>query len=100
MLTMPELARDGTRSISHMDLAATLEDPARAKALVNWNNNPAASSPEQGRLRKALAREDLFHVAVDLFHTDTTAYADIRPRASSNATISCFPISTSLSPPR
>ena len=76
-LTMPELARDGTRSISHMDLAATLEDPQRARALVNWNNNPAASSPEQGRLRKALEREDLFHVAVDLFRTDTTAYADI-----------------------
>ena len=76
-LTMPELARDGTRSISHMDLAATLEDPRRARALVNWNNNPAASSPEQGRLRKALERDDLFHVAVDLFHTDTTAYADI-----------------------
>jgi anaerobic selenocysteine-containing dehydrogenase len=76
-LTMPELARDGTRSISHMDLAATLEEPRRARALVNWNNNPAASSPEQGRLRKALQRDDLFHVAVDLFHTDTTAYADI-----------------------
>lgn len=76
-LTMPELARDGTRSISHMDLAATLEDPLRTRAFVNWNNNPAASSPEQGRLRKALEREDLFHVAVDLFHTDTTAYADI-----------------------
>jgi anaerobic selenocysteine-containing dehydrogenase len=76
-ITMPELAREGTKSISHMDLAATLEDPRRAKALVNWNNNPAASSPEQGRLRKALKREDLFHVAIDLFHTDTTAYADI-----------------------
>ena len=76
-VTMPELARDGTGSISHMDLAATLEDSRRAKALVNWNNNPAASSPEQRRLRQALQREDLFHVAVDLFHTDTTAYADI-----------------------
>jgi anaerobic selenocysteine-containing dehydrogenase len=77
MITMPELAREGTQSMSHMDLAAALEDPRRSKALVNWNNNPAASSPEQGRLRKALEREDLFHVAVDLFHTDTTAYADI-----------------------
>ncbi len=76
-VTMPELAREGTQSISHMDLAATLEDKDRSSALVNWNNNPAASSPEQGRLRKALEREDLFHVAVDLFHTDTTAYADI-----------------------
>jgi anaerobic selenocysteine-containing dehydrogenase len=77
MITMPELASSGTRSMSHMDLAATLEDPRRSRALVNWNNNPAASSPEQNRLRKALEREDLFHVAVDLFHTDTTAYADI-----------------------
>jgi anaerobic selenocysteine-containing dehydrogenase len=77
MVVMPEIARDETKSISHMDLAATLEDPSRTKAFVNWNNNPAASSPEQGRLRKALEREDLFHVAIDLFHTDTTAYADI-----------------------
>src|SRR4029078_1970670 len=61
LVTMPELARQGTRSMSHMDLAAALEDPRRSKALVNWNNNPAASSPEQGRLRKALEREDLFH---------------------------------------
>jgi anaerobic selenocysteine-containing dehydrogenase len=76
-VSMPELARGGIRSISHMDLAATLGDPRRARVFVNWNNNPAASSPEQGRLRKALEREDLFHIAVDLFHTDTTAYADI-----------------------
>jgi anaerobic selenocysteine-containing dehydrogenase len=76
-LVVPSLARDGTGSISHMDLAATLEDPSKAQAFVNWNNNPAASSPNQARLRRALAREDLFHVAVDLFHTDTTAYADI-----------------------
>ena len=58
-------------------MAATLEDPAQARALVNWNNNPAVSSPDQARLRLALEREDLFHVAVDLFQTDTTAYADI-----------------------
>lgn len=76
-VTAPELAREPASSISHMDLAATLEDPARAKAFINWNNNPAASSPEQARLRAALAREDLFHVAIDLFHTDTTAFADI-----------------------
>lgn len=82
-LTAPGLARDGTGSISHMDFAATLENPARAKVLVNWNNNPAASSPEQSRLRAALTREDLFHVAIDLFHTDTTAYADlVLPAAS------------------
>lgn len=76
-LVAPELAVNGTGSISHMDLAAELEKPAGIRVFVNWNNNPAASSPEQGRLRRALEREDLFHVAVDLFHTDTTAYADV-----------------------
>lgn len=76
-LTCPSLARALVASISHMDLAATLEDRQKSRAFVNWNNNPAASSPEQTRLRRALCREDLFHVAIDLFHTDTTAYADI-----------------------
>jgi anaerobic selenocysteine-containing dehydrogenase len=77
MVTEPALAYSGTGSISHMDLAATLEDRGKARAFFNWNNNPAASSPDQGRLRRALERDDLFHVAVDLFHTDTTAFADI-----------------------
>lgn len=77
MVTEPSLASTGTGAVSHMDLAPVLEDRARAQAFFNWNNNPAASSPEQGRLRRALERDDLFHVAIDLFHTDTTAYADI-----------------------
>ena len=76
-ITAPELARAEIASVSHMDLAAALADPGRTRAFINWNNNPAASSPQQGLLRAALMREDLFHVAVDLFHTDTTAYADI-----------------------
>jgi anaerobic selenocysteine-containing dehydrogenase len=82
-LIEPGLAQNGVPTISHMDLAAKLEDRSGFKAFVNWNNNPAASSPEQGRLRNALKREDLFHVAIDLFQTDTTAYADyVLPAAS------------------
>jgi anaerobic selenocysteine-containing dehydrogenase len=42
-----------------------------------WNINPAASNPQQARLHAALRRDDLFTVAVDLFATDTTAFADI-----------------------
>jgi anaerobic selenocysteine-containing dehydrogenase len=76
-LTAPHLAAPGMEMVSHMDLAAVLEDGNRVKAFFNWNNNPAASSPQQARVRAALARDDLFHVAVDLFQTDTTAYADI-----------------------
>lgn len=70
-------------AVSHMDLAAALEDPARSAALFTWNNNIAASSPEQSRLRRALEREDLLHVAVELFETDTTRFADyVLPAAS------------------
>ena len=72
-----ELARDAPEPISHMDLAARLEDPARARGLCCWNINIAASNPEQDRLRRVLAREDLFTLVVDMFATDTTDYADI-----------------------
>jgi anaerobic selenocysteine-containing dehydrogenase len=83
MTTLTGLAQNGVPSISHMDLAAKLEDRSGFKIFCNWNNNPAASSPEQGRLRNALKRDDLFHVAIDLFQTDTTAYADyVLPAAS------------------
>jgi anaerobic selenocysteine-containing dehydrogenase len=76
-LSAEHLAAERPPPVSHMDLAARLEDPSRARALVCWNINVAASSPEQARLRAALAREGLFTVAVDLFATDTTDLADV-----------------------
>jgi anaerobic selenocysteine-containing dehydrogenase len=70
-------------SISHMDFVERLEDRDATRALVTWNNNIAASSPQQTRLSAALRRDDLFHVAIDLFSTDTTDFADvILPAAS------------------
>jgi anaerobic selenocysteine-containing dehydrogenase len=75
-LTTPEIANGGD-SVSHMKLAATLEDSDRSKVFFTWNCNPLGSSPDQARLRDALAREDLFTVACDVFPTDTVAYADI-----------------------
>jgi anaerobic selenocysteine-containing dehydrogenase len=83
-LTAPHLAPPGgLPSISHMDFAAALEDPARSRALIVWNMNPLASCPQQARLRRALQREDLLTIAVDLFHTDTTRMADyVLPAAS------------------
>ena len=57
-------------------MAARLEDPADIQAFLCWNINPAASSPEQARFRRALMREDLFTVVVDIFQTDTADYAD------------------------
>ncbi|MGH7907518.1 MAG: molybdopterin-dependent oxidoreductase, partial [Candidatus Binataceae bacterium] len=82
-LTAPHLCRSAAPSISHMDLAASLEDSARSRALICWNINVAASNPQQARLRRALARDDLFTVVLDLFPTDTTDFADfVLPAAS------------------
>jgi anaerobic selenocysteine-containing dehydrogenase len=83
-LTGAALARpDAPEAISQMDLAEVLADPARSRALVCWNINPVASSPEQAALRAALGRDDLLTVVCDLFLTDTAAYADyVLPAAS------------------
>jgi anaerobic selenocysteine-containing dehydrogenase len=82
-LAAPHLGADVPDPISHMDLVSCLEDPVRSQALFCWNINIAASNPEQGRLHAALRREDLLTVAVDLFPTDTTDFADfVLPAAS------------------
>ena len=82
-VTAPQLGRGHLPMMSHMDLAESLGDPRRSSALFCWNNNILASSPQQGALRQALAREDLLHVVVDCFPTDTADYADyVLPAAS------------------
>ena len=81
-LAAPQLG-DPPEPISHMDLAACLEDPARSRSLFCWNINIAASNPEQTRLLAALERDDLFTVVVDLFATDTGDYADLLLPAAS-----------------
>ena len=82
-LAAPQLGPDTPEPISHMDLVDCLEDPVRSQALFCWNINIAASNPQQGRLHKALRREDLLTVAIDLFPTDTTDLADyVLPAAS------------------
>ncbi|UCF81844.1 MAG: molybdopterin-dependent oxidoreductase [Acidobacteriota bacterium] len=73
----PHLRKGEGQSFSHMDLARRLEDSSGIQAFICWNINPAASNPEQGRLRRALRREDLFTVVCDLFQTDTADFADI-----------------------
>ncbi|MGE0120098.1 MAG: molybdopterin-dependent oxidoreductase [Dongiaceae bacterium] len=75
-IAAPHLRRAPERSVSQMDLAATLEDSAKAQALVCWNINIAASNPQQARLRRALGRDDLFTVVIDPFQTDTADFAD------------------------
>ncbi len=53
-----------------------IDDPP-VKALFVYASNPAASAPQQTKVLRGLARNDLFTVVVDHFMTDTARYADI-----------------------
>ncbi|MCP4168823.1 MAG: molybdopterin-dependent oxidoreductase [Chloroflexi bacterium] len=47
------------------------------KALIVFNSNPAAVSPDQRAVLKGLRRPDLYTVVLEHFQTDTADYADI-----------------------
>lgn len=80
----PALWGDDLRARENRGLAMTrlgeglleVGDPP-VKALFVYGANPAASVPDQNKIRRGLEREDLFTVVAEHFPTDTTAYADI-----------------------
>jgi len=80
----PALWRDdlrpaGTRTLVMTRLGEALlgvNDPP-VKALLVYGSNPAASAPDQNKVRLGLAREDLFTVVIDHFQTDTADFADL-----------------------
>jgi anaerobic selenocysteine-containing dehydrogenase len=52
-------------------------DRPPVKLLFVYNSNPAVTMPDQNRVLKGLAREDLFTVVFDQVLTDTAHFADI-----------------------
>jgi anaerobic selenocysteine-containing dehydrogenase len=67
------------RTVNHLRLGEallTLRDPA-LRALFIAANNPAVTCPDAGKVRRGLAREDLFTVVHDPFLSATGRYADI-----------------------
>lgn len=86
-LQRPDLAPDGTRTLNIVDMGAHLLDPALAppiKGLFIYNHNPVITHPDQNRMKRGLARDDLFTVGCDVEMNDTMAYADIVLPASSH----------------
>ena len=67
------------RSLATTNLAANLNelDDPPIEALFIYGANPLVSNPDVEAVRTGLSRPDLFTVAVDVFHTETTDYADI-----------------------
>jgi len=69
-----------TREINMTPLARHLTDGTLSpsiEALFVYNGNPVATCPDQNRLVRGLAREDLFTIVHDSVHTDTCDFADI-----------------------
>jgi anaerobic selenocysteine-containing dehydrogenase len=68
-----------TRALSMTRLGEGLLeiDSPPVKALFIYGSNPLASVPQQAKVRRGLARNDLFTVVAEHFLTDTARYADI-----------------------
>ena len=86
-LQRPDFVPPGTRTLNIVDVGRHLLDPALSppiKALFVYNHNPLVVHPDQNRMRRGLAREDLFIVGCDVVMTDSLAYADVVLPASSH----------------
>jgi anaerobic selenocysteine-containing dehydrogenase len=74
-----DLRPPGTRRLSMTRMGEALlevNDPPVESVLI-YASNPVASVPDQVKVRRGLAREDLFTVVIDNFQTDTADYADL-----------------------
>jgi anaerobic selenocysteine-containing dehydrogenase len=68
-----------TRAVNMNHVGRELLEPSGTpvRALFVYNCNPAVTLPDQERVIRGLAREDLFTVVFDQVLTDTAAYADV-----------------------
>ena len=78
-LSRPDWIPEGTPVINQWRLGPALlgELDHPINSLFVYNSNPAVVAPEQDKILRGLAREDLFTVVSEHFITDTARYADI-----------------------
>ncbi|OJW28183.1 MAG: hypothetical protein BGO51_25195 [Rhodospirillales bacterium 69-11] len=67
------------RTVNHLKLGEALleETDPPIRALFIAANNPAVTNPDTAKMRRALAREDLFTVVHDPFLSTTARWADL-----------------------
>jgi anaerobic selenocysteine-containing dehydrogenase len=86
-LQRPDLVPEGTRTINIVDTSKVLLNKSMVppiKAVFIYNHNPVVTHPDQNRMRRALAQEDLFIVGADVVMTDSMAYCDVVLPAASH----------------
>ena len=86
-LQRPDLAPPGTRTLNLIEMGRHLDtddlDPP-LRAVFIYNHNPIVVHPDQNRMRRGLAREDVFTVGIDVAMTESMEHCDIvLPAASS-----------------
>src|SRR5579872_540050 len=79
-LQRPDLAPKGTRTLNLIDFGRhliedDLDPPLRA--LFIYNHNPIVVHPDQNRLRRGLARDEIFSVGIDVTMTESMAQCDV-----------------------
>ena len=79
-LQRPDLIPPGTRTLNILDIGRHLErddlDPP-LRALFIYNHNPVVVHPDQNRMKKGLAREDIFMAGIDVTMTESMGFCDI-----------------------
>ncbi len=79
-LTRPDLAPAGTRTLDLVDIGRHLDsddiDPP-LRALFVYNHNPLVVHPDQNRMKRALMRDDIFLVGIEIAMTESMDYCDI-----------------------
>ncbi|HJQ57774.1 MAG TPA: molybdopterin-dependent oxidoreductase [Vineibacter sp.] len=79
-LQRPDLVPAGTRTLNIMDVGRHLErddiDPP-LRALFIYNHNPLVVHADQNRLKRGLARDDVFLVGIDIAMTESMQYCDV-----------------------
>ncbi|HEY3912836.1 MAG TPA: molybdopterin-dependent oxidoreductase, partial [Stellaceae bacterium] len=79
-LQRPDLVPAGTRTLNINDIGRHLVeddiDPL-LRALFIYNHNPIVVHPDQNRMRRGLAREDLFAVGIELTMTESMTHCDV-----------------------
>ncbi len=86
-LQRPDLAPPGVRTLRLVDIGRLLAEDAvdpPLRALFIYNHNPLVVHPDQNRMRRGLAREDVFAVGIELAMTESMAYCDIVLPAASH----------------
>ena len=86
-LQRSDLIPEGTRTLNIVDVGRHLlqddiDPPIRAAFI--YNHNPVATHPDQNRMMRALSRDEIFKVGIDVVMTDSMRYCDVVLPAASH----------------